>query len=104
MLSGARKTAEVCRRQVDEKMALIEVSRMSKPFTFFDLILKFWGKNMTLKQNKRICTVQRKRKILMMLQVLEKRETLRVKRFEELGRLLVDLRYASGIGLSDEFT
>ena len=48
--------------------------------------------------------LQRKRKILMMLQVLEKRETLRVKRFEELGRLLVDLRYVSGIGVSDEFT
>ena len=48
--------------------------------------------------------LQRKRKILMMLQVLEKRETLRVKRFEDLGRLLVDLRYVSGIGLSDEFT
>ena len=47
--------------------------------------------------------LQRKRKVLMMLQVLEKRETLRVKRFEELGRLLVDLRYVSGIGLSDEF-
>ena len=47
--------------------------------------------------------LQRKRKILMMLQVLEKRETLRVKRFEKLGRLLVDLRYVSGIGLSDEF-
>ena len=46
---------------------------------------------------------QRKRKVLMMLQVLEKRVTLRVKRFEELGRLLVDLRYVSGIGLSDEF-
>ena len=41
VLSGARKTAEVCRRQVDEKMALIEVSRMSKPFTFVELILKF---------------------------------------------------------------
>ena len=40
----------------------------------------------------------------MTLQVLEKRETLRVKRFEELERLLVDLRYASGIGLSDELT
>ena len=40
----------------------------------------------------------------MMLQVLEKRETSRVKRFEELRRLLVDLRYVSGIGLSDEFT
>lgn len=40
----------------------------------------------------------------MMLQVLEKRETLRVKRFEELGRLLVDLRYVFGIDLSGEFT
>ncbi|EDR10199.1 uncharacterized protein LACBIDRAFT_325881 [Laccaria bicolor S238N-H82] len=39
-------------------------------------------------------TTERKRKILMMLQVLEKRESLRVKRFEELGRLLVDLRTA----------
>ena len=48
--------------------------------------------------------LQRKRKFFMMLQVLEKRQTLRVKRFEELGRLLVDLRYVSGIGLSDEFT
>ena len=44
--------------------------------------------------------LQRKRMILMMVQVLEKRETLRVKRFEELGRLLVDLRYVSSIGLS----
>ena len=41
--------------------------------------------------------------VLMMVQVLEKQEALRVKRFEELGRLLVDLRYVSGIGLSNEF-
>jgi hypothetical protein len=45
--------------------------------------------------------LQRKKKILLMLQVLEKRETLRVQRFEELGRLLVDLRYVFGIGMSD---
>ena len=41
MLSAASKTSEVCRRKVDEKMALIEVSRMSKPFTFVELIPKF---------------------------------------------------------------
>ena len=40
----------------------------------------------------------------MMLQISEKQETLRIKRFEELGRLLVDLRYVSGIGLSDKLT
>ena len=41
VLSAARKTAEVCRRQVDEKMGLIEVSRMLKPFRFVEFILKF---------------------------------------------------------------
>ena len=40
MLSAARKTAEVCRGQVDEKTALIKACRMSKPFTFVELILK----------------------------------------------------------------
>jgi len=97
-LSGAKKAVEMYRKQLDDRQTALEMSRMS---TLHLLILPqgfpgFIHRSVYLEAELEKLQIQlgAKRRVGLLLGVLERKESLRVKRFEEITRLLDKLRCA----------
>lgn len=90
ILSGAKRNVEILKKQLDDRQVALDETRNGRPTLSECLSLKFLAED-TLERLKR--QLDEKRRTTLLLSVLEQKEKIRVKRFQEMTKMIADLRY-----------
>ena len=89
--SSARRTLDAVQREWDVNNE--DMENLGTSFTLFSECQITWHGTADFKHRAKKQELERARRVLFLLNVLEKREEVRMKRMSDLGRLMGDLRY-----------